>query len=131
MKLRVLTPTEVVVDEEVRKVSAEAVNGSFTMLPRHIDFATALLPGILSYADEDGAMHYLAIDEGILVKRGPEVSVSTPDAVTGPALEGLREAVRVRFQEVDEQEKRARTALAKLELSLVRRYLELRGGKRD
>ncbi|NPV07385.1 MAG: F0F1 ATP synthase subunit epsilon [Anaerolineae bacterium] len=125
MRLRVLTPSEVVVDEEVEKVSAEAPNGSFTLLPRHIDFATALVPGLLTFRSKDSGEHYLAIDEGILVKRQAEVRVSTRDAVRGPSLEGLREAVRERFHQLDEDERQARTALAKLELGFARRYLEL------
>ena len=51
MKLMVLLPTEVLIDEEARKITAEAQNGSFCLLPRHIDFVTALVPGILSFED--------------------------------------------------------------------------------
>ena len=49
MKLTVLLPTEILVDEEVAKVVAEAQNGSFCLLPRHIDFVAALVPGLLSF----------------------------------------------------------------------------------
>ncbi|NMC75543.1 MAG: F0F1 ATP synthase subunit epsilon, partial [Geobacteraceae bacterium] len=45
MKLTVLLPTGVLVDQEVTKVTAEAENGSFCLLPRHIDFLAALVPG--------------------------------------------------------------------------------------
>jgi len=44
MRLKVLLPTEVLMDVEVTKVSAEAENGSFCLLPRHIDFVAALAP---------------------------------------------------------------------------------------
>ncbi len=49
MRLKVLLPTEVLVDEEVVKVTAEAENGSFCLLPRHIDFVAALVPSLLSF----------------------------------------------------------------------------------
>ena len=49
MRLTVLLPTEILVDEEVVKVVAEAQNGSFCLLPRHIDFVAALVPGLLSF----------------------------------------------------------------------------------
>ncbi len=49
MKLKILLPTEIMLDEEVTKVTAEAGNGSFCLLPRHIDFVAALVPGLLSF----------------------------------------------------------------------------------
>ncbi|HBE49542.1 MAG TPA: F0F1 ATP synthase subunit epsilon, partial [Cyanobacteria bacterium UBA11369] len=49
MKLKVLLPTKILLEEEVSKITAEAANGSFCLLPRHIDFVTALVPGILIF----------------------------------------------------------------------------------
>ena len=49
MKLKVLLPTEVLVDEEVQKIGAEAEDGELTLLPRHIDLTTTLAPGVLSF----------------------------------------------------------------------------------
>ena len=37
MKLKILIPTEVLVDREVTKVIAEAENGNFCLLPHHIE----------------------------------------------------------------------------------------------
>ncbi len=45
MKLKVLLPTEIFINEEVEKVVAEADNGYFCLLPRHVDFVSALVPG--------------------------------------------------------------------------------------
>lgn len=53
MQLKVLLPTEIFLHEPVRKVVAEAPNGSFCLLPAHIDFVTALVPGLLSYETEE------------------------------------------------------------------------------
>jgi F-type H+-transporting ATPase subunit epsilon len=124
MKMKILLPTRVMLDREVNKIVAEAVNGSFGILPRHIDFATALVPGILSFEYGGGQEEFLAIDEGILVKQGLEVLISIRDAIRGPELGKLRQTVRNRFQTLDDQEKKTRTALAKLETDFVRRFLE-------
>jgi F-type H+-transporting ATPase subunit epsilon len=83
MRLRILIPTGIVADEEVDKVSAEAANGAFTLLPRHVDFVTALVPGLLSFEPNGGGTEVLAVDEGILVKRGAEVFVSVRRAFRG------------------------------------------------
>lgn len=125
MKLRVLLPTGVLVDQEVTKVTAEAENGSFCLLPRHIDFVSALVPGLLSFEYGAGEEEFLAVDEGLLIKCGSEVMVSTRNAVRGAPLGQLREAVEKRFRVLDEHEQQARTVLAKLEADLVVRFIRM------
>lgn len=125
MRLQVLLPTEVLVDEETNKVIAEAENGAFCLLPRHIDFVAALVPGLLCFCDREGTESYVAIDEGILIKCGRDVSVSTLNGVRGTNLAELSALVDERFLELDEHERRARTALARLEAGTLRGFLEL------
>jgi len=125
MKLTVILPTGVLVDQEVTKVTAEAENGSFCLLPRHIDFLAALVPGLLSFENDVGDEEFLAIDEGVLVKCGAEVMVSTRNAVRGVPLGQLRQAVEKQFRVLDEREQQARTVLTKLEADLVGRFIRL------
>jgi len=125
MRLKVLMPTEVVVDEQVNKVVAEAANGSFGLLPRHIDFVAPLVPGLLSFESSQGGEEFLAVDEGVLVKCGSEVLVSTRNAVRGADLGHLRATVEARFRQLEDRERATRSALARLESSVVRRFMEL------
>ncbi|MBW2036979.1 MAG: F0F1 ATP synthase subunit epsilon [Deltaproteobacteria bacterium] len=125
MRLKILLPTQVLVDEEVSKVIAEAQNGSFCLLPRHIDFVAALVPGLLSFESSKGREEFLAIDEGILVKCGPLVMVSTRHAVRGADLGQLKQTVEEKFRVLDDREKMARTAIAKLEANFVTRFMEV------
>jgi F-type H+-transporting ATPase subunit epsilon len=125
MKLTVILPTGVLVDQKVTKVTAEAENGSFCLLPRHIDFLAALVPGLLAFENEAGDEEFLAIDEGVLVKCGAEVMVSTRNAVCGVPLGQLREAVKKQFRVLDEREQQARTVLTKLEADLVGRFIRM------
>jgi F-type H+-transporting ATPase subunit epsilon len=129
MNLKIALPTRLLFDGEVSKVSGEAANGSFTLLPRHIDFATALVPGILFFdtLGEETEEIFYAVDEGILVKCGPDVLISTRNAVRSGDLASLHRTVREHFETLDEQERRARSALIRLEADFVRRYLELGG----
>lgn len=126
MRLQILLPTRILVDCPVTKVVAEAENGSFCLLPRHVDFVAALTPGLLSFTTPEGKEEFAAIDEGVLVKRGPEVEVSVRDAVRGADLGLLRLMIRESFEALDDREKRARGALARLEADFVRRFIELR-----
>ncbi len=126
MKLKILLPAEIFLSEEVTKVVAEAENGLFCLLPQHIDFTAALVPGVFSYSTADGEDAYLAIDIGTLVKKGADVMVSTRNAFRSPELGHLKEVVIAQFREIDEREKKARTAVARLELDLLRRFMEIR-----
>jgi F-type H+-transporting ATPase subunit epsilon len=124
MKLTVWLPTDVLLEEEVTRIKAEAQNGWFGLLPKHVDFVTALVPGVLTFEPCGKPEEYLAVDRGVLVKCGPEVKVSTRNAVRGTDLEQLKTEVEKRFREREELEKKARAFEAKLETDLVRHLLE-------
>lgn len=126
MSVKVILPSGVLLEQEAVKVVAEAQNGSFCLLPRHVDFVAALVPSILALTSPDDEETFLAVDEGLLVKRGAEVLVSTWNAVEGK-LGALREAVREKFWILDEEEQKARAALDRLEASLVRQIVEWDG----
>lgn len=124
-----LLPTEVLLDEDgVDRVAAEAGDGAFTVRSRHLDFVTDLAPGILGYTVA-GAEHLLAVDRGLLVKCGEEVTASVRDAIRGETLESLERAVAERLAVRDERERRAISALARLEGTMVRAFLDLGWGE--
>ncbi len=125
MNLKILLPNEIFLEKEVTKVVAEARNGYFCLLPQHVDFTAALVPGVFSFTAGNRETH-LAIDGGILLKRGAEVLVSTRNAIGGRELGKLREVVVKQYEEADEREKKARSAAVKLELDLLRRFMELK-----
>ena len=126
MNLKILLPTEILVDTDVIKVVAEAENGSFCLLPHHVDFAAALVPGLLSFTRPDGAEEFAALADGVLVKRGDEVLVSAVNGSRGADLGQLHRIVREQFAQLDERDRRARSALARMEADFVRRFMELR-----
>lgn len=125
MQLRIVTPTHVFLDEAVRKVVAHAPNGSFGLLPRHVDFISELVPGVLIYEDSGGTERFVGINSGTLVKCGEQVNVSTRNAMRGDSLQSLKSQVEREFLHIDEQERVARTALARLEAGIVRRFIDL------
>ncbi len=127
LNLKILLPAEVLLDEEIVQVTAEAENGFFTLLPHHIDFVTALVPGIFFYLTPDGEEHFLALDEGILIKQGDKVYVSAVRAVAGDDLEHLEDLVVNELRILGENEKKARTVMARLEADTLRRFTRLRG----
>lgn len=125
LRLRLFLPTETLVDAAVIKVIAEGEDGAFCILPRHADWVAALVPGILLYTDTEGREHLCAVDTGTLVKAGDEVRVACFNAVEGADLASLRETVEDAFRGLDEHQREARSALARLEAGTLRRFLDV------
>src|ERR1700730_14666497 len=63
IRLRIVTPTRLLLDEEVDEVTAPGALGEFGVLPNHITFLTLLVPGEMSYK-QGMTKHYLAISGG-------------------------------------------------------------------
>jgi F-type H+-transporting ATPase subunit epsilon len=125
MRLRVFLPMKILIDQDVTTVVAEAENGSFGILPKHVDFVAALTPGIFSF-ESGGEEEFMAVDEGILVKCANEVLVSTRKAVRGKNLGELKRTVEEEFGTLNEREKETRSILAKLEADFTKRFLKMR-----
>src|SRR5690606_37336298 len=78
--LTVLLPQGQLFRGRVQKVVARGAGGSRGYWPRHVDFVTALVPSILSAVLEDGSERFFAVDGGVLVKKGDEVTVTAHHA---------------------------------------------------
>jgi F-type H+-transporting ATPase subunit epsilon len=128
VRLQVVLPTKIELDDVVRKVVAEGPEGSFCVLPRHQDLVTPLTVGLLAYEDEHGE-HFLGLGGGLLVKQGRQIRIATPFVVAGVPLGELRREAQRRAQEQDQQDRQARTAVGRMEADLVRRFMELRRGR--
>ncbi len=130
MNLKILLPFKIYADiGGVERMVVETRNGSCGLLPRRLDCAMTLVPGILTYEVAGRDEVYVAVDEGVLIKTGPDVLVSVRNAIAGKELGRLREAVEREFLAVDEQEMAVKAALARVEGDLVQRLAELRHGR--
>lgn len=107
---------------------AHTLQGSFGILPHRLDCTAALAPGILAYETEADGEVFLAVDQGVLVKAGPDVLVSVRNAIGGTDLDKLHEAVKREFLTVDEQEKSVRLVLARMESGFIRSLVEFQHG---
>ncbi len=126
MNLKILLPSQVLLEEKVSKVVAEGAEGYFGILPGHIDFTTALVPGLLLISTVKGQEELLAIDQGILVKKGSEVWISTRNAIRNADLGQAKTLIENQFKTLDDRERMARSATAKLEADIIRRFMELK-----
>lgn len=131
MKLKVTTPIGIILSEEIQKIDFEALDGHYTLLPRHQDFVTAMPPNIVAYQTTDGLTHYMACNRGILVKKADGVYLSVHRAVLSETLDDLSQIIAVEFKHDDEERKEVNTAMARLEIGLSRGFMQLKGATQD
>lgn len=125
MSVTVLLPTRTLFEGQAKRMTAVAPNGSFGIWPNHVDFVTAIVPSVLTLCLTNGAEEIFGLDEGLLVKKGPAVTVSIRRGVRGDNLDTLHQTVETNFIQMDEDERQARSALSRLEADMVRRFAEL------
>lgn len=129
MNLKLLLPFEVFAEKTgVSRIVAETRQGSFGLLPRRLDCVLALVPGIFIYETQAQGEVCVAVDEGVLVKTGPDVLVSVRRALGGTDLARLREAVEREFLTQSEDAQSLRQVMAKLEAGFLRRLGGLHHG---
>ena len=118
MNIKILLPFRVFAEvKNVKKIVIETSEGSYGLLPQRLDCVAALVPGILTY--ESDKEHYVAVDEGIMIKAGKDVLVSVRQAIGGVDLGELHESVEKEFKQLDESEKNIRSVISKLETGLM------------
>lgn len=122
--LKIIKPENILVDKEVDKVIAEGLDGSFCLKPRHIDFVSALKPGILLY-ESGGKEYYTAVDEGILVKCGFDVRVSVLNGIVATNLAELDKTVRDVFYKSNELNQATEFAMKSMEAELLLHFFEI------
>ena len=74
MRLKIVTPERVVLEEEVEAVYAKAIDGEVGILPKHIPMVTPLEIGALSYV-KGGQKQSAAVMSGLLSTDGYVVTV--------------------------------------------------------
>jgi F-type H+-transporting ATPase subunit epsilon len=125
MNIKILLPSRILLDKKVTKIQAEATYGHFTLLPKHIDFVAPLVTGILVLTQEE-KVSYVAIDGGLLVKKEQQVWISTPRGMLDDDLDVLQQNIEQQWEIIKHAEKKAKTAMSKLESDTIRRYVEWR-----
>ena len=124
MILRILTPTEVVLEEEVAHVTVEDPTGSLGFRPGHAPLVTPLVPGILTARDTQGRERYLALNGGVALVNRDSVEVVSRQAIESDDLTHLEENVLSQFEREQDDDRTSFVAFEKMRLSFMRRLLE-------
>jgi F-type H+-transporting ATPase subunit epsilon len=125
MTVTLRLPTSTLFEGQAVQLTGMAPNGSFGILPNHMDFVTAIVPSVMTLRLADGSEEIFGLDEGLLVKKGHQITVCALRGVHGDDLSSLQGTVETSFLQMDEDERQARAALSRLEADMVRRFAEL------
>lgn len=91
MQLRVVTPTAILVDEEVSEVTAPGGVGEFGVFTGHVTFLGGLDVGVLRYKPMSGPESALVVEGGYAEVSEDVVMILADDAVTPDKLDGAAE----------------------------------------
>ena len=79
MRLKIVTPTRILVDAEVGEITAPGTAGEFGVLPQHVTFLGQLDLGVLTYT-EDGQSKSVVVHGGYAEVLGEDVTGLADDA---------------------------------------------------
>ena len=124
IRLKLVTPSRLLLDEEVDEVTAPGALGEFGVLPKHISFLTLLEVGEMSYK-QGGERHHLALsggyaevlDEVMTVLAG---AAEYSDEIDIERARAARERAEKRMAELSQEDKEFAASEAALRRALVR-----------
>jgi len=125
VRLTVATPLAIVAEaDNVVHLRAEDETGAFGILAGHADFLTALAVSVVSWRDDRGAEHHVALRGGMLeVRGGDTIAIASPEAVPGDDLHHLEADVLTGFRRRLTEEQAARTDARRLYLAAIRQIV--------
>ncbi len=124
IRLKLVTPSRLLLDEEVDEVTAPGALGEFGVLPKHISFLTLLEVGEMSYK-QGGERHHLALSGGYAEVLDDVMTVLADAAEYSDEIDierarAARERAEKRMAELSQEDKEFAAAEAALRRALVR-----------
>ncbi len=123
MRLRIVTPLQIVADEDFTSLRAEDASGAFGIMAQHAAFLTTLTVSIVSWR-LDKVEQFCALRGGTLtVSGGSCVTITTREAIRGDSLATLDADVLARFRHEIEGERAEHIESLQLQLNAIRRMV--------
>jgi F-type H+-transporting ATPase subunit epsilon len=104
MKLRIVTPTRVLVNAEVSQVTAPGTAGEMGILPEHVTFLGQMDTGVVSY-DENGKRSRVIVRGGYVEVVDDVVTILADDAEFAAETDSI--AARADVERIREEIRRA------------------------
>ena len=124
IRLRVVTPSRQVLDEEVDEVTAPGELGEFGVLPNHIAFLSTLVPGELSYKQGSNKVTlaitggYAEVLDNVMTVLAP--AAEFPSEIDSARAQRAKERAEKQLATLNAEEKEWDAAETALRRALVR-----------
>ena len=125
LHLEVITPTKVVLSEEVDEIIINTASGEITILPNHIDLLTKLVPGEM-IVKTGSKTQSLAVNGGFLEISNNKVSILADYAVRAADIEIAKAKEAKEQAEKVMKNKEVNKAFVVAEAKLRKALLELK-----
>jgi F-type H+-transporting ATPase subunit epsilon len=125
LRLKVLTPERVVLEETVEAVYAVSPDGQFGILPRHIPMVRPLSVGILSFVRK-GQKEVASLVGGILSTDGQTVTILTEASELSADIDAVRAEQARQRAEARLQQRTEAVDLHRAEMALARALARLK-----
>jgi len=124
IRLRLVTPSRLLLDEEVDEVTAPGAVGEFGVLPKHISFLSLLVAGEMSYK-QGAERHRLAVSGGYAEVLDDVMTVLADAAEYAHEIDverarNARDRAEKRLAELSHEDKEFAAAEAALRRALAR-----------
>jgi F-type H+-transporting ATPase subunit epsilon len=134
IQLRVVTPSRMLLDEEVDEVTAPGELGEFGVLPNHIAFLSTLVPGEMSYK-QGSTKTTLAVSGGYAEVLDNVMTVLAPaaefaDEIDSARAQRAKERAESSLAELDRESRDWKLCEAALQRALVRLEVASREARR-
>lgn len=127
--LEIITPTKVLLREEVDEVTAPTINGEITILPNHVNFLTKLKPGEL-IVKKDKKTNPYAIMGGFLEIIDNKISIIADYAIRANDIEVAKAQQASERAKKLMKERKSKAEFATAESDLRKAILELQVAKK-
>lgn len=122
LNLRIYTPSQLFLEEVIKKVSVYGKEGFYTILPNHIDYISSFDDGIIIFEKQDSSKIFIGVNQGVLIKTGREIQISTFSAVYGgTSLDELKNVLKTLIEKEEELmnlDKKLKVSLRNIEINL-------------
>jgi F-type H+-transporting ATPase subunit epsilon len=125
--VQIVTPLDTAWTGTCGKVSVQTTGGWWTFLPRHREMVALVVPGIVTAWLADGGEILVAVDEGLLTKRGPDLTIATRHAAVGRNAEDLKKEAGRQFAEARAGEELMQQVIGRLETDFIRCFVRADG----
>lgn len=127
LNLRIYTPEKLFLEKEILKITLNGKEGSFSILPKHVDYISSFDDCIMCYTDTSNKTSFLATNQGIITKIGRNIEISTFHVVVGNSLMELKNNINElskKSKDIANKNTEINENLKKMELSILKKIME-------